>query len=93
MACKLCNHGTALPYIKYSNYNFCPFCNFYFQKELPPKLFEGPNENNGKGPGTGHLMSSDEKEINKNLANALYDIIIPRTVLQIHGCGRELCIC
>ena len=85
MPCVICNNKISFPYLPFSSYNFCPYCNFYFQKELPPKILEGPDENNGLGPGTGHLMSDQEKEINKNLANALYGMFVPRTVLDL-GC-------
>lgn len=83
--CKLCNHSTSYPYFACPPYNFCPYCNLYFQKEFPTKVLEGPDENGGSGPGTGHLMPDEDKEINKNLAHALYDMFIPRSVLDV-GC-------
>ncbi len=85
MTCKICKSNLSYTFDKFPAYKFCPCCNLYFQEEFPPKIFEGPDENNGHGPGTGHLMSEDEKEINKNFANVLYDMFIPRTLLDI-GC-------
>jgi len=52
---------------------------------MPEKVYEGPEENDGKGPGAGHLMPNDEKNVNINLANALYNMFLPCTVLDI-GC-------
>ncbi|HUU40097.1 MAG TPA: glycosyltransferase, partial [Desulfatiglandales bacterium] len=39
----------------------------------------------GKGPGTGHLMSDEEKKVNKDLAESLYSMFHPQSVLDI-GC-------
>lgn len=85
MQCKLCGHTTSFPYFLFPSYDFCPYCNLYFQKEPLKKVLEGPDENGGCGPGTGHFMSDEDKEINKNLAHALYDMFIPRTALDL-GC-------
>ena len=85
MPCIICNNKTSFPYAPYNAYNFCPYCNFYFQEELPIKVLEGPDENEGRGPGTGNYMSEKEKEVNRNLAHALYDLFIPKSVLDI-GC-------
>ena len=63
MGCPICKktdfYTTIIP-----PYKTCLGCNLSYQDPLPPKIFEGPEENQGKGPGSGHLMSNEEKSIN-----------------------------
>lgn len=83
MKCPICKNSFISDFSDYNIYKVCLNCNLYFQETLPPKIFEGPDENEGKGPSTGHLMSDHEKEINTNLANSLYKMFYPTAVLDI----------
>lgn len=85
MKCPICRNDFFADFSKCPAYKVCLACNFYFQKELPEKVYEGPDENEGRGPGRGHEMSNDEKNVNINLAYALYNMFLPSTVLDI-GC-------
>lgn len=83
MRCPICGNSYFSDFLKYPAYKVCLSCNFYYQEVAPSKTFEGHEENEGKGPGAGHLMSDDEKTINKNLAHALYQMFLPSSVLDI----------
>jgi len=84
MGCPICKktdfYTTIIP-----PYKTCLGCNLSYQDPLPPKIFEGPEENQGKGPGSGHLMSNEEKSINEKLTESLYNSFHPDSVLDI-GC-------
>jgi len=82
MKCPICGSAYFTEFKKYPAYKVCLVCNLYCQETLPGKVYEGPGEN-GVGPGSGHLMSDDEKSININLANALHQMFLPDTVLDI----------
>jgi hypothetical protein len=83
LTCPIC-HGTKfLPFSKNFAYKICQQCSFHRQERLPEKVYEGPEENFGQGPGTGHLMSEEDKNKNKALAEALYDMFHPKTVLDV----------
>lgn len=83
MKCPICGNSYFSDFLKYPAYKVCLTCNFCCQETFPEKAWEGPEENNGKGPGTGHEMSDEEKSINTNLANSLYQMYLPRTALDI----------
>lgn len=85
MNCPICRSTYISVFSDFKVYKVCLNCNLYFQDPLPEKVYEGPNENEGKGPGTGNLMSENEKEINANLARALYRLFYPNTVMDV-GC-------
>ena len=82
MKCPICGSAYFTEFKKYPAYKVCLVCNLHCQETLPEKVYEGPGEN-GVGPGSGHLMSDDEKKININLANALHQMFLPDTVLDI----------
>jgi len=83
MNCPICKSFYISDFPDYDTYKVCLNCNLYLQDPLPPKIFEGPGENEGRGPDTGHLMSDHDKEINTNLARALYQMFYPNTVMDI----------
>lgn len=83
--CRICGSHETKPYEKYPHYVICQSCGFYRQKKLPEKTYEGPEENFGQGPGTGHLMSDSDMEANRRLAEALYERLQPKSVLDV-GC-------
>lgn len=84
-ACPVCGSYDHAPYEKSPKYSICQGCGLHRQLILPEKTYEGPEENFGQGPGTGHLMSDEDKEANKTLAEALYSQFKPQSVLDI-GC-------
>lgn len=85
MKCPICGYSFFSDFLKCPAYKVCLICNLYCQETMPEKVYEGPEENNGKGPGAGHQMSNEEKNVNINLANALYNMFLPCTALDI-GC-------
>ena len=50
----------------------CRFCGCWFQAPLPPKVYEADHEKGANGEFTGHLMSDNDKEINKYLADTIF---------------------
>lgn len=82
MDCPIC-HGNSITILEsFDRYFQCKTCRFCFQQPLPSKVYEGPKEG-GKGPDTGHLMSDEDKRINRLLANKLYQRFVPTSVLDI----------
>jgi len=85
MKCPICKSSHISDFLDFNTYKVCLSCNVYFQYPFPEKVYEGPDENNGRGPGTGHFMSDHDKEINRNLANSLYEMFYPNTIMDV-GC-------
>ena len=83
MICPVCKGTDFVPFDKYPAYLVCQGCGLYSQENPSDKVYEGPEENYGQGPGTGHLMSDDDKSKNKLLADDLYISFHPRNVLDI----------
>lgn len=69
--CPICNRPTnhAHPQTPYWE---CGFCDCWFQSPLPPKLYEADHEKDAHGGFTGHLMNDGDKEVNRQLAGALF---------------------
>ena len=77
MRCPICGNSYFSDFLKYPAYKVCLVCNLCCQENFPEKVWEGPEENNGKGPGQGHQMSQDEMNVNINLASALFQMFLP----------------
>ncbi len=91
MTCPICKNQLTFLYGETNKENLCAQaykrclnCGLSFQDPLPPKMYEGPEEG-GTGPGTGHLMSDEDKKVNSDLATYLQQKFHPQTVLDI-GC-------
>jgi glycosyltransferase involved in cell wall biosynthesis/ADP-heptose:LPS heptosyltransferase len=50
----------------------CPSCDCWFQSPLPPKVYEAAHEKGPDGGFTGHLMSDNDKDVNRQLAGYLF---------------------
>lgn len=81
--CPVCGGASFIDFPKYPAYKICRGCFLHQQIPIPEKVYEGPEENFGQGPGTGHLMSEKDREKNKGLANTLYKMFRPERVLDI----------
>jgi ADP-heptose:LPS heptosyltransferase/glycosyltransferase involved in cell wall biosynthesis len=82
MNCPVCGSQYSGIYKEFPVYKICFSCNLHYQETPPVKQYEGTLEN-GRGPGTGHLMDEAERSVNECLAKSLYDMFIPRTLLDI----------
>jgi len=80
--CPICEKESFQDLKEFPAYKVCDSCGFCMQETLPKKVYEGPKEG-GVGPKSGHLMSDHDKAVNRALANALYQIYSPKTVLDI----------
>src|SRR6266576_1529371 len=55
-----------------SPYWMCPSCDCWFQSPLPPKVYEAAHAKGPDGGFTGHLMSEQDKDVNRQLAGYLF---------------------
>ena len=82
--CPICSTETHQKYLE-TNYDMCPNCGCWFQTALP-KVYEAAHEKDENGGFRGHLMSDYEKNVNKSLAEWIFNDFMgskPGKVLDI----------
>lgn len=80
--CPICGTESNIHYGD-TPYVMCPNCDLWYQDPMPPKRFQADNEGDDEGNAIGHLMSDQDKEINRNLASNLIATTHARNVLDI----------
>jgi len=70
-SCPICGAKSGGRY-QATPYWMCPVCDCWFQAPMPPKTYEAPHEKDAHGGSVGHLMSEQDKGVNRALAAALF---------------------
>lgn len=82
--CPLCGSSRRAEY-PYKTYKTCVECQHTYQPRPPEKVYFNPEENESNG-GEGATMGDQEKAVNSSLANWLFGVAKPDSLLDI-GCA------